>query len=169
MLGNIEAYLACCQLGITMASLGLGWVGEPTVAALLHPVLTPLGMRGSGAASRLVPDRLFAVLVAAHRHRRAGAENPGDPPSPSRSRSGSPIRCTPRSCCFIRSTGCSIRPRVRCLRLFRVRRRRSQGNPQRSRTRRISSKPRRSTAAFRKVRPSTSRTSSASASSKCRT
>ena len=44
MLGNIEAYLACCQLGITMASLGLGWVGEPTVAALLHPVLAPFGL-----------------------------------------------------------------------------------------------------------------------------
>jgi CBS domain containing-hemolysin-like protein len=44
MLGNIEAYLACCQLGITMASLGLGWVGEPTVAALLEPVMIPLGM-----------------------------------------------------------------------------------------------------------------------------
>lgn len=44
MLANIEAYLACCQLGITMASLGLGWVGEPTVSALLHPVLVPLGM-----------------------------------------------------------------------------------------------------------------------------
>jgi CBS domain containing-hemolysin-like protein len=44
ILGNIESYLACCQLGITMASLGLGWVGEPTVAALLYPVLTPLGM-----------------------------------------------------------------------------------------------------------------------------
>ena len=44
MMGNIEAYLACCQLGITMASLGLGWVGEPTVAALLKPVLEPLGM-----------------------------------------------------------------------------------------------------------------------------
>ena len=44
MLGNIEAYLACCQLGITMASLGLGWVGEPTVSALLEPVLIPLGM-----------------------------------------------------------------------------------------------------------------------------
>jgi CBS domain containing-hemolysin-like protein len=44
MMGNIEAYLACCQLGITMASLGLGWVGEPTVSALLKPVLTPLGM-----------------------------------------------------------------------------------------------------------------------------
>lgn len=44
IMGNIEAYLACCQLGITMASLGLGWVGEPTVAALLTPVLIPLGM-----------------------------------------------------------------------------------------------------------------------------
>src|SRR5262245_36380958 len=44
MLANIESYLACCQLGITMASLGLGWVGEPTVAALLHPVLVPVGM-----------------------------------------------------------------------------------------------------------------------------
>src|SRR3990167_9116250 len=44
MMGNIEAYLACCQLGITMASLGLGWVGEPTVAALLRPVLIPLAM-----------------------------------------------------------------------------------------------------------------------------
>jgi CBS domain containing-hemolysin-like protein len=44
ILGSIEAYLACCQLGITMASLGLGWVGEPTVAALLEPLLIPLGM-----------------------------------------------------------------------------------------------------------------------------
>ena len=45
ILRNIESYLACCQLGITMASLGLGWVGEPTVAALLEPVLLPLGMK----------------------------------------------------------------------------------------------------------------------------
>ncbi|HEX3440719.1 MAG TPA: hemolysin family protein [Pseudolabrys sp.] len=44
ILANIEAYLACCQLGITMASLGLGWVGEPTVSALLIPVLAPLGL-----------------------------------------------------------------------------------------------------------------------------
>src|SRR3970040_807778 len=44
MMGNIEAYLACCQLGITMASLGLGWVGEPTVSAILEPLLRPLGM-----------------------------------------------------------------------------------------------------------------------------
>lgn len=39
---HIEPYLAACQLGITMASLGLGWVGEPTVSALLTPMLEPL-------------------------------------------------------------------------------------------------------------------------------
>jgi CBS domain containing-hemolysin-like protein len=44
ILKNLEAYLACCQLGITMASLGLGWVGEPTVAAIVRPLLEPLGM-----------------------------------------------------------------------------------------------------------------------------
>jgi len=40
---NLEAYLAACQLGITMASLGLGWVGEPAVAHLLEPLFTKMG------------------------------------------------------------------------------------------------------------------------------
>jgi CBS domain containing-hemolysin-like protein len=41
---NLEAYLAACQLGITMASLGLGWVGEPAVSVLLEPLFHKLGM-----------------------------------------------------------------------------------------------------------------------------
>ncbi len=41
---NLESYLAACQLGITMASLGLGWVGEPVVAALLEPAFHAMGM-----------------------------------------------------------------------------------------------------------------------------
>lgn len=41
---NLESYLAACQLGITMASLGLGWVGEPAVASLLEPMFTEMGM-----------------------------------------------------------------------------------------------------------------------------
>ncbi|MGD8416741.1 MAG: hemolysin family protein [Pseudomonadales bacterium] len=44
---NLEAYLAACQLGITMASLGLGWVGEPAVAALLEPLFHSLGIPDS--------------------------------------------------------------------------------------------------------------------------
>ena len=39
---NLDDYLATTQLGITIASLGLGWVGEPAVASLIEPVLGPV-------------------------------------------------------------------------------------------------------------------------------
>ena len=35
---SLDAYLSACQLGITLASLGLGWVGEPAFAHLLEPL-----------------------------------------------------------------------------------------------------------------------------------
>ncbi|NGQ95423.1 HlyC/CorC family transporter [Brevibacillus sp. SYP-B805] len=41
---KLDAYLSACQLGITLASLGLGWVGEPAVGHLVHPLLNWLGM-----------------------------------------------------------------------------------------------------------------------------
>jgi CBS domain containing-hemolysin-like protein len=64
MLRNVEAYLACCQLGITMASLGLGWVGEPTVAAILEPLLHPLGLPESAVnfTAFLVGFLMFSSL-----------------------------------------------------------------------------------------------------------
>ncbi|WP_263147142.1 hemolysin family protein [Pseudomonas sp. RIT-PI-AD] len=41
---QLDAYLSACQLGITLASLGLGWVGEPAFAHLLEPVLAGVGV-----------------------------------------------------------------------------------------------------------------------------
>jgi len=41
---NLDSYLAACQLGITMASLGLGWAGEPAVAAVLTPLFEQIGL-----------------------------------------------------------------------------------------------------------------------------
>ena len=35
---NLSAYLSACQLGITLASLGLGWAGEPLVANMIEPL-----------------------------------------------------------------------------------------------------------------------------------
>ncbi|MDO9192812.1 MAG: CNNM domain-containing protein, partial [Undibacterium sp.] len=41
---NLDSYLSACQLGITLASLGLGWIGEPAFARLLEPFLAVLGV-----------------------------------------------------------------------------------------------------------------------------
>ncbi len=43
MLNNLSAYISATQLGITLSSLGLGWIGEPVVAGLLEPVLVAIG------------------------------------------------------------------------------------------------------------------------------
>ncbi|KTD18732.1 metal ion transporter [Legionella lansingensis] len=41
---QLDAYLSACQLGITLASLGLGWIGEPAFTRLLAPVFHQLGL-----------------------------------------------------------------------------------------------------------------------------
>ncbi len=45
---RLDAYLSACQLGITLASLGLGWIGEPAFAHLLRPLLLALGVENAG-------------------------------------------------------------------------------------------------------------------------
>ena len=48
---NVNAYLAACQLGITLASLALGWLGEPAFSALIRPALAPLGLSNAAISS----------------------------------------------------------------------------------------------------------------------
>ncbi|MBD2871174.1 hemolysin family protein [Paenibacillus arenilitoris] len=43
---NLDGYLSACQLGITITALGLGWLGEPTIEQLLHPLFDRLGIEG---------------------------------------------------------------------------------------------------------------------------
>ncbi len=44
ILGNLDRSLSAAQLGITLASLALGWVGEPVFTALLAPLLNMAGL-----------------------------------------------------------------------------------------------------------------------------
>lgn len=61
---NIEPYLAACQLGITMASLGLGWVGEPFVAALIQPAFEAMNIPAEvmHTAAFLIGFIIFSAL-----------------------------------------------------------------------------------------------------------
>lgn len=43
LLGRLDGYLSACQVGITLSSLGLGWLGEPVVARMLGPLFKWMG------------------------------------------------------------------------------------------------------------------------------
>jgi putative hemolysin len=67
IVGRLDAYIAACQLGITMASLGLGWAGEPALAHLIEPALTRvLGQGGLAAAHGVAVAIAFGVITALH-------------------------------------------------------------------------------------------------------
>ncbi len=40
VVNNLNNYLSACQLGITLASLGLGWIGEPTISDMITPLFS---------------------------------------------------------------------------------------------------------------------------------
>lgn len=44
VVNDLNSYLSACQLGITLASLGLGWIGEPAIAAMITPLFRHLNV-----------------------------------------------------------------------------------------------------------------------------
>ena len=62
---HIDRYLAACQLGITLASLGLGWLGEPAFADLFRPVFEAVGL-GEGSAGLTAVILAFAIITVLH-------------------------------------------------------------------------------------------------------
>ena len=69
-LDHLDAYIAATQLGITIASLALGWIGEPALAHLIEPALEHLpGLSEARreAVSRTVGFALaFAIITVLH-------------------------------------------------------------------------------------------------------
>ena len=63
---NLDAYLSACQLGITLASLGLGWIGEPAFADLLEPLFTSLGIDNPKTVSTIAFLVAFMTLSYLH-------------------------------------------------------------------------------------------------------
>lgn len=55
IVNNVNAYLSACQLGITLASLALGWLGEPVFAALIRPLFELFG----------APEAVIAICAVA--------------------------------------------------------------------------------------------------------
>ena len=67
IVGRLDRYLSVTQFGITLASLGLGWIGEPAMAAVLdRAVLSRTGAPASRGWHIAVDVTAFAILTFGH-------------------------------------------------------------------------------------------------------
>lgn len=57
---NLDTYISATQLGITLASLGLGWIGEPAIARFLEPIFANF----STGLTAFIATHSFAVIIA---------------------------------------------------------------------------------------------------------
>ena len=72
---KLDLYLSTCQLGITIASLGLGYITEPAVVAILEPVLGWVGINSIGHAHHPVAV-VIALTVSTALHVVVGEQAP---------------------------------------------------------------------------------------------
>lgn len=63
---HLDAYLSATQLGITLTSLGLGWMGEPFVAHMLEPLLVSLGVTNPTVITTLSFAIGFGIITFLH-------------------------------------------------------------------------------------------------------
>ena len=66
VLRDLDSYLSVCQVGITVASLGLGWVGEPAVAHFIEPILGAIGITSERIITVVSVVLGFGVITYAH-------------------------------------------------------------------------------------------------------
>lgn len=65
VVNHLDEYLSACQLGITVTALGLGWLGEPTVEKLFHPLLASFNL--NEAVTRIISFALaFSIVTYIH-------------------------------------------------------------------------------------------------------
>ncbi|NKW84828.1 hemolysin family protein [Bacillus cereus] len=62
---NLDEYLSACQLGITVTAMGLGWLGEPTIEKLLHPLFEKWNLNPS-ISSVLTFGLAFMLMTYLH-------------------------------------------------------------------------------------------------------
>ncbi|HEX5073512.1 MAG TPA: hemolysin family protein [Gemmatimonadaceae bacterium] len=65
---NLNRYISATQLGITLTSLGLGWIGEPALAGLMDRALAVFGIRPPAAAVHTVAGATTAFIVITFLH-----------------------------------------------------------------------------------------------------
>jgi CBS domain containing-hemolysin-like protein len=66
ILKRLDAYLAAAQVGITFASLALGWIGEPAFAGLIIPLLKSLGAFAEPLGHSIAISVSFILISALH-------------------------------------------------------------------------------------------------------
>ncbi|MDP9194158.1 MAG: hemolysin family protein [Acidobacteriota bacterium] len=66
LIKHLDAYLSATQLGITLASLALGWVGEPAFEHILEPVFKSMGGLSEAAARTASATFAFVVISVLH-------------------------------------------------------------------------------------------------------
>ena len=63
---HLDAYLSATQLGITLASLGLGWMGEPFLAAMLEPAFVKAGITSAAIIHTISFAIAFTIITVLH-------------------------------------------------------------------------------------------------------